>query len=597
MQVGSGSQSATDTTATDASDLGGFTPDRVDADFDPVTVAGMPLSTRITSMPGPYAPSSGQDVRVRREGRTLVTGRSELPDREPYSDLEQSPAGDAASSWSMRSRIIVALVFALGTLIVVSSVVGVFGDVYGAADQGDGPRLMCSADLEAIGPAAQLAFQVPALQTKYRRVPSVCASRFPTSRVVVLQIAALGTGTVDLRWLGLLEISLLAAIAGVGALLLSARGPLGVVVAAVVLIAAAAPVFARFFISPLEESSGLVGAVGLLLGAAALFSARDPLPSWERRTALALLWFGAAYGGFAKPPYVGIALVAVVVLATHKGRPARRIRWPQRLAPYVSGISLALLLLMFTGLYLAASNHWARVDRQNSVRTQDVNTHDFVFVAAISELERAGVTMHDIGLSPDLQFAVGMPFYGHDQQLLSSKAWVDAIQNHDDATRQRVTIAVLEHPSVFVNFVREAVFASRQVDVSDLPANAIGKVAHRTPLRRMLDLPVHISAWLLSCWHGALGILAMLIALAMPIVDACLSRRRARNATTVDYSWLSRTVAVAALAAFISYVLAVFGGGYWDLGKHVLPATYFATIVLLLLPFTIWALMRELLSR
>ena len=57
---------------------------------------------------------------------------------------------------------------------------------------------------------------------------------------------------------------------------------------------------------------------------------------------------------------------------------------------------------------------------------------------------------------------------------------------------------------------------------------------------------------------------------------------------------MSRTAAVAALAALGTYVLAVFGGGYWDLGKHVLVATYLATIVLLLFPFTIWALVREL---
>jgi hypothetical protein len=311
-----------------------------------------------------------------------------------------------------------------------------------------------------------------------------------------------------------------------------------------------------------------------------------------------LLWFGAAYGGFAKPPYVGIALVGVVVLATHKGRPAPRIRWPRRLAAYVPGISLALLLLVCTGVYLAASNHWARVDRQNGVRTQDVNTHDFVFVAAVPELERAGMTLHEIGLAPDLQFAVNQPFYGHDHELLSSKAWVEAIQNHDNATRERLTVAVLEHPSVLLNFVREAVFASRQVDIPDLPANAIGKVAHRTPLRTALDLPVHVSVWLLSRWHGALGIIAILTALAAPLVDARLSRRRrAPNATGSECAWLSRTTAVAALAAVSTYLLAVFGGGYWDLGKHVLPATYFATIVLFLLPFTIWALLRELISR
>ena len=498
----------------------------------------------------------------------------------------------------MRSRIIVALVVAVGTLLVVSSVVGVFGDVYGAADQGDGPRLMCSADLVAIGRPAQLAFEVPVLQTQYRRVASVCASRFPTSRFVVLQIAALGTGTFDLRWLGFVEISLLAAVAGLGALLLSARGWSGVVVATFVLITVAAPAFARFFVSPLEESSGMVGAVALLLGAAAIFSANDPRPSWERRTALALTWFGAAYGGFAKPPYVGMALVGVAVLATHKGIPGRWITRPRPLARYLPGISLALLLLVCTGLYLTASNHWARVERQHGVRTQDVNTHHFVFVGAVPELERAGLTLQAIGLSRDLQFAVNTPFYGHDEQLLSSKSWVDAIQRNDSATRQRVTVAVLEHPSVLWKFVREAVFASRQVDISDLPANAVGKVAHRTPLRRALDLPVHISAWLLSRWHGAFGLLAMLISLAAPFAVAPVSRRRRRrNTTRTDYEWLSRTTAVAALAALSTYILAVFGGGYWDLGKHVLPATYFATIVLLLLPFTIWATVRELVSR
>ena len=515
-------------------------------------------------------------------------------------DHQRSPAGIAANSpsWSMRSRVVVALVFAVGTLVAVSSVVGVFGDVYGAADQGDGPRLMCSADLVAIGRPAQLAFEVPVLQTQYRRGASVCASRFPTSRFVVLQIAALGTGTFDLRRLGFVEISLLAAVAGLGVLLLSARGWWGVAVAAVVLITVAAPAFARFFISPLEESSGVVGAVGLLLGAAAIFSANDPWPSWERRSALALTWFGAAYGGFAKPPYVGIALVGVAVLATHKGVPARGITRSRRLAGYVSGISLALLLLMCTGVYLAASNHWAGVVRQNGVRTQDVNTHHFVFVGAVPELERAGVTLRAIGLPQALQFAVNTPFYGHDRQLLSSKSWVEAIQQHDSATRQRVTVAVLEHPSVLWKFVREAVFASRQVDIPDLPANAVGKVAHRTPLRRVLDLPVHVSAWLLSRWHGASGLLAMLISLAAPLAVTPVSGRRRRHSTTrTDYAWLSRTTAVAALAALSTYVLAVFGGGYWDLGKHVLPATYFATVVLLLLPFTIWALVRELFSR
>ncbi len=524
-----------------------------------------------------------------------MPGASEQPVAESSPDQENSRDGTSASSWPLRVRIIVALVFAVGTLVAVCSVVGVFGDVYGAADQGDGPRLMCSADLAAVGPAAQLAFQRPVLQTKYQRVPSVCASRFPTSRFVVLQIAALGKGTFDLRRLGFLEISLLAAVAGLGALLLSARGWFGVVVGAIVVIPAAAPVFARYFISPLEESSGLVGAVGLLLGAAVIFSASTPLPAWERRTALALTWFGAAYGGFAKPPYIGIALVGVAVLATYRGRASRRIRWPRRLAAYVPGISLALMLLMCTGVYAAISNHWARVDRQDGVRTQDVNTHDFVFVGAVPELERAGVTLRALGLSPDLQFAVDTPFYGHDQRLLSSKAWVDAIQQHDNATRKRLTIAVLEHPSVLLSFVREAVFASRQVDISGLPANAIGQTAHRTLLRRALDLPVHISARLLSGWHGALGILAMLVALASPLVDTLLlRRRRARNAPRTDYAWLSRTAAVAALAAMSTYILAVFGGGYWDLGKHVLAATYLATIALLLLAFAVWALVREL---
>jgi hypothetical protein len=495
----------------------------------------------------------------------------------------------------LRSRVIVAVVFALGTFLLVSTVVGVFGDVYGAADQGDGPRLMCSADLVAIGRPAQLAFQVPVLQTRYRRVSSVCASRFPTTRFVALQIAAaFGTGTFDLRWLALVEIVALAGVAGLGALLLSARGWLGIIVVAAVVITAAAPAFARFFISPLEESSGLVGAVGLLLGAASIFSARDPLPKWERRAALALTWFGAAYGGFAKPPYVGIALVGVVVLATTKGA-SRWITRPRALAAYLPGLCLALLLFACTGLYVTASNHWAHADRQNGVRTQDVNTHDFVFLGAVPELEHAGVTLNAIGLSPDLQFAVDTPFYGHDHKLLASRAWVEAIQQHDDATRQRVTVAILEHPSVAISFVREAIFASRQVDVSDLPANAEGKVAHRTPLRRILDLPVHISVWLLSRWHGAVGLLAILVALILPVVGALLvGRRREPPSTRTEFIWLARTGAVAALASLSTYVLAVFGGGYWDLGKHVLPPTYLATIALLVLPFTLWALAREL---
>jgi hypothetical protein len=527
-----------------------------------------------------------------------VTAPSELPGTQSLSGNERFPVEIADSAWSIRSRIIVALVFAIGTLVLVSSVVGVFGDVYGAADQGDGSRLMCSAHLVPIGRAAQLAYEVPVLQTKYERVRSVCASRFPTSRVVVLQIAALGTGKFDLRRLGFLEISLLAAVVGLGAFLLSARGWLGIVVAAVVLITAAAPAFARFFISPLSESSGLVGAVGLLLGAAAIFSANNSLPSWERRTALALLWFGAAYGGFAKPAYVGTALVGVAVLATYKGVPPRRIRRLQRLAAYLPGFSLALILLLCTGLYQAASNHWSQVSRANGVTIQDVNTHDFALLGAVPELERAGVTLHEIGLSPNIQFAVGTPFFGHAQQLMSSTAWVEAIQQHDNATRQRVTVAVLKRPVVLWRFVREAAFASRQVDNADLPASVVGKVAHRTPLRRVLDLPVHISAWLLSRWHGAIGIFVMLISLAAPLVVTRRSRRQRGSSTPrTDYAWLARTIAVAAFAALITYVVAVFGGGYWELGKHVLTATYFATIVLLLLPFTIWALVRECVSR
>ncbi len=501
----------------------------------------------------------------------------------------------AEPRWRLRSRVIVAVVFALGTVLLVSTVVGVFGDVYGAADQGDGPRLMCSADLVAIGRPAQLAFETPVLQTQYRRVSSVCASRFPTSRFVALQIAAaFGTGTFDLRWLAVVEILTLAGVAAMGALLLSARGWSGIAVVVVVVITAAAPAFARFFISPLEESSGLVGAVGLLLGAASLFSARDPRPRWERRAALALTWFGAAYGGFAKPPYVGIALVGVVVLATTKGA-SRWITRPRALAPYLPGLCLALILLACTGLYVTVSNHWARADRQTGVRTQDVNTHDFVFLGAVPELERAGVTLDAIGLSRDLQFAVGTPFYGHEHELLASDAWVAAIQQHDDATRRRVTIALLEHPSVVVSFVREAVFASREVDVADLPANAVGTVAHRTPLRQTLDLPVHVWVWLLSRWHGAVGLLAMLVALAMPVAGSLLARRRREpQGAGSDLVWLARISAVAALAALSTYVLAVFGGGYWDLAKHVLPPTYFATIALMLLPFALWAFVREL---
>ena len=229
----------------------------------------------------------------------MVAGPSEPPVADSHADRETAPAGITAGSWSLRSRIIVAFAFAVTTLVLFSVVVGVFGDVYGAADQGDGPRLMCSADLVAIGRPAQLAFEVPVLQTQYRRVPSVCGSRFPTSRFVALQIAAaVGAGTFDLRWLAFVEILLLATAAGCGALLLSARGWLGVAVAAVVVITAAAPAFARFLMSPLEEVGGVVGAVGLLLGAAAIFSAKEPLPSWERRTALALVWFGGGLWRF-----------------------------------------------------------------------------------------------------------------------------------------------------------------------------------------------------------------------------------------------------------------------------------------------------------
>ncbi len=223
-----------------------------------------------------------------------------------------------------------------------------------------------------------------------------------------------------------------------------------------------------------------------------------------------------------------------------------------------------------------------------------MNTHDFVFLGAVPQLEHAGVTLDAIGLSRDLQFAVDTPFYGHEHELLASKAWVEAIQQHDDATRRRVTIALLEHPTVAVSFVREAVFASREVDVADLPANAEGKVAHRTLLRQTLDLPVHVGVWLLSRWHGAVGLLVILLALAIPVAGSLLVRRREPRGARSDLAWLTRISAVAALGALSTYVLAVFGGGYWDLGKHVLPPTYFATIVLLLLPFALWAFVREL---
>ncbi|WP_433505161.1 hypothetical protein ACQP04_00695 [Pseudonocardia halophobica] len=437
------------------------------------------------------------------------------------------------------------------------------GAPVGAADNGDGGRLLCGAGLVPATADGRSNWVGGVVMTFTRDAP--CSDPIPSSALTLLRAAAAGNpDTWNLTDLGWLYAILIALVTAVAAWACTARRWWSPVVLLAPLAPLASPTFTRFFLSTYSEPAGLLGAYTLLAGVAALAvtsqRARD-----ARLVAVALTAAGAFTAGTAKVAYLPLLVVGVAVCATATVLVSRR----RKMLNLLPGVAVAAGL----GIAALAPTHAAL-----SWQSRDypaVNAHNLIFTTLLPEVGAGAASQ--VGLPVEAAAHAGRGFYGPSGAPLdpdSVPGWRGAVGDDPGVAQQAAQRALLSHPDAFLTAVGVAMQATRGADVDYLQSGPV-PAGTAGPLQ-IIDSPQMGKdvAWM-RAWLGSMPApwLSSLLAVLGLLVGAAGLR------TGGALAGFTRLAGVASAAATGLAVLTVLGDGYYEIAKHMWPAAYLLVVV------------------
>ena len=468
-------------------------------------------------------------------------------------DTPSAPGPAAAPPPPRRTPLAVGAGLA-AALLVVLAVRLPTGSPLGVEDNGDGYRLYCGAGLVPDTLDRFASWQDGWVRT-YGVGPPTCADPVPSSALVIARATTwLSSGTWSPTVLGWTYALLVGLVVGLGAWAASAAGRRQALVVAVPVLPLAAATFPRFFVSTYSEPAGLLGAVTVGVGVAAVLVTRREHRA-ERIVALVLMAAGGLVATTAKVAYIPLLAVAVIVCAAT----ALGTRHPRRAGP---ALALATVLL-------AAYPVISAVDRQQQFYDA-VNAHDLVFTTVLLEIGPSAAG--DLGLPPEAVALTGNGYYNGPPRPDGVAWWEGAIVQRPDETRAAALLLLAEHPAAAARAVGVGLQATTLADLTYLdsvpaspsklsaPSGHPGWSGARQPdLAQVLE-NTRRPPWLPSA--------LVLVALAA----AATARWQGRAGR-----W-SLAAGLAAGTALALIVVAVAGDGYFEVFKHVWLAAYLLAV-------------------
>jgi hypothetical protein len=459
------------------------------------------------------------------------------------------------------------------------------GPDLGLADNGDGRRVLCGADLQP--PPLSTAFTVVVFDLHPLTDPArggcnAAASRYSTSQIVLVGAVRVaddlfsGPGT-DLRTVGAVVAVLFGL--GVGGLYLALSG--GRTIRLLTVAGASALLldvsYLHYFSSPFSEAAGILGALWTTVALARLASRPlgfGPLLAVLLSTTLLV----TAKSQLTPLVAIVVLLVGLRIWQHHRARraeptaetipaedsedagPAPRRRW--RPGPVLLAWLLIAALLGGSGLQLL----------YQGPEFHRANLHNLVLFTLAPLSGDAAGTLTELGLDPSLAqysgtsaFNAGIPVDNRAYQRF-----------REDAGRGAVVEYLAGHPGIALTMLEaglDQVTQPRTPYLSEIrdpgataPVLATGRYAPATAL--LLDLQPYSWPWfpvawvVLVAWGGVLAV-----------------RRGIRG---LDLRSWGYALLFCALAAPAQVVIALLGDGYYELAKHELYVSWFSWLALAL---------------
>ncbi len=450
-----------------------------------------------------------------------------------------------------RDRVLIGVVagFAVA-LLVVLAIHLLTGSPLGVEDNGDGYRLFCGAGLRPDTLDGYASWEDGWVRS-YTVGPPTCDDPVPSSALVIARATTLFTPhTWSPTVLGWTYAVLLGVVAGLGAWAASAAGRRRALAVAIPVLPLAAAAFSRFFISTYSEPAGLLGAVMMGVGVAAVLATRRH-HHVARIVALALTALGGLVATTAKVAYVPLLVAAVLVcVLTPVGT-----RRPRRAGPLVGLVTVLLAVLPVT----------AALQRQEQFY-ESANAHDLVFTTVLLELGPPAAA--ELGLPPEAVALTGNGFYNGPPRPDGVAWWENAIVRHPGATHAAALAVLAEHPAAAARAVGVGLQATT---LADLPYLNSAPASPSTPSvpsgnpgwsgARQPDLSRVLTDTRRPPWLPTVLVIVALLAMA----TARWQGRAGR--------W-SLAAGLAAGTALALVVVAVAGDGYFEIFKHVWLAAY-----------------------
>jgi len=459
------------------------------------------------------------------------------------------------------ARVVTAVAAGAVCLAAVVGSTGLWGVPRGAGDNNDGYRLFCGVGLVPSTPDGRSDWR-GAVVLMFHRGP-VCADSIPSSGRSLLHLAASSTaGEVSLVRLAWLYTALLVLVVSVAAWSATVVAIRRVLILVPVVLPLADPDFTRFFLSTYAEPAGLLGAVMLLCGVAALTQTRVGDRA-ARVTAVALVGGGGVLAVTAKLAYAPVLLVALVVCAS---TPVTVRYGAGRWSSWVTGpVVVVVAMLAAAGPIIAAMDYQARV-------TAGFNSYNLAFTLVLTEVPGSAGAL---GLPPTAAAYAGRSFFAYPSGPTGVPG-ADIVAADPRAARSAALRVLASHPAALLHAVGVGLQATEGSDVSYLPA--VPYAGQPRPVATGRPLPVQAGeggadAPLLGAWLDTMRApwLPSALVFAGLFAGAVNALRRRRGGLT---SGAVRVAAVAAAAALGLAAVAVLGDGYFEIAKHAWLAAY-----------------------
>lgn len=424
----------------------------------------------------------------------------------------------------------------------------------GVEDNGDGYRLFCGAGLTPLTADGYASWR-GGWTAEYAVGPPTCEDPVPSSALLIARATtALAEGTWSPVVLGWTYAVLIGVVVGLGAWAAAAAGRRRALVVAIPVLPLAAATFPRFFVSTYSEPAGLLGAVTVGVGVAAVLATRRKHRA-ARIVALALTAVGGLVATTAKVAYVPLLVAAVIVCAVTAIGTAR----PRRAGPALALVTVLLAVVPVTAALARQQQFYA-----------PVNAHNLVFTTVVLEVGPSATS--PLGLPPEAVELTGNGYFNGPPRPDGVPWWEGAILGRPGETRASALVVLAEHPSAAARAVGVGLQATTLADLPYLDAFPAPATALSSPDghpgwsgARQPDLAQVLQDTRRPPW---LPTVLVVVALAA----AATARWQGRAGR-----W-SLAAGLAAGTALALVVVAVAGDGYFEVFKHVWLAAYLLAV-------------------